>query len=47
MFKAVSLARLVSCDRHGFSISFNEYLQLVSIQRKGEPDEETLLDVFQ
>ena len=43
--QAKSLAQLVSCDRHGFSVSFNEYLTLVSIQRR-EPDEETLLDVF-
>ena len=38
---------LVSCDTTASSISFNEYLKLVSIQRRQEPDPETLLDVFQ
>ena len=45
--QAKSLARLVSCDRHGYSISFNEYLRLVSIQRKEEPDGDRLLEAFQ
>ena len=42
-----AIAGLVSCDKTGFSVSFNEYLSLVSMQRRAEPDEESLLDVFQ
>ncbi|XP_023342314.1 uncharacterized protein LOC111712037 [Eurytemora carolleeae] len=40
------MAGLVSVDETGFSVSFNEYLRLVSLQRRAEPDEHSLLDVF-
>ena len=46
-FQATTLAGSVSCDMVRFSVSFNEYLRLVSIQRRADPDEETLLDMFQ
>ena len=42
-----SLALLVSSDRSGHSVSFNEYLRLVSMQRRAEPDQQSLTDVFQ
>merc|ERR1719334_2366430 len=45
--QAKSMVSLVSVDKIGFSVSFNEYLRLVSLQRRAEPNEETLLDVFQ
>ena len=41
--QAKILIKKVSADRFGFSVSFNEYLRLVSIQRRREPDEECLL----
>jgi len=44
--QAKSMAGLVSVDLSGFSVSFNEYLRLVSLQRRAEPDENSLLDVF-
>lgn len=45
--EARGLASLVSVDSLSFSVSFNEYLRLISIQRKSEPSEDTLLHVFQ
>jgi len=44
--QAKALIKKVSADRYGFSVSFNEYLTLISLQRKEEPDEECLLDIF-
>ena len=40
------LARTVSCDNVRFSVSFNEYLQLISIQRRADPDQEALVAMF-
>jgi hypothetical protein len=45
--QAKAMAAMVTCDMTGFSISFNEYLRLISIQRRAEPDEESLIEVFQ
>ena len=42
-----ALALLVSADKSGSSLSFNEYLRLVSMQRRAEPDQHSLTDVFQ
>lgn len=42
-----SMVALVSCDTTASSVSFNEYLRLISVQRRAEPDEESLLGVFQ
>ena len=42
-----ALVLLVSVDKSGGSVSFNEYLRLVSMQRRAEPDEQSLTDVFQ
>jgi len=44
--EAKALIKRVSADRYGSSVSFNEYLTLVSLQRKEEPDEKCLLDIF-
>jgi len=44
--QARALIKKVSVDRYGFSVSFNEYLKLVSLQRRREPDEECLLEIF-
>jgi len=44
--QAKGMAGLVSVDELGYSVSFNEYLRLVSLQRRAEPDENSLLDVF-
>ena len=44
--QAQSIVSLVSCDHHGYSVSFNEYLQLVSLQRRREPDEQIMIEVF-
>ena len=44
--QARSLAETVSVDRTNHSVSFNEFLKLMSMQRDVEPDEETLLDMF-
>ena len=44
--QARSLAETVSVDRTNHSVSFNEFLRLMSMQRDVEPDEETLLDMF-
>merc|ERR1712038_232185 len=41
------MVALVSCDTTASSISFSEYLRLVSIQRRAHPDTESLLAVFQ
>ena len=41
-----AIAGLVSCDKTGYSVSFNEYLRLVSMQRRAEPDEQTLMEIF-
>ena len=46
LFQALSLASKVSSDHHGYSVSFNEYLQLVSFQRRKEPDQQDLMQVF-
>jgi len=40
------MVALVSCDTTASSISFSEYLRLVSIQRRSQPDTDSLLDVF-
>ena len=37
----------VSVDTRQASVSFNEYLRLVSCQRRADPDETSLLSVFQ
>lgn len=37
----------VSCDSLHFSVSFNEYLKLVSNERRSDPSEGTLLQMFQ
>jgi len=44
--QAKTMAGSVSVDSTSFSVSFNEYLTLVSLQRRAEPDESSLLDVF-
>ena len=44
--QAKILIKKVSADRFGYSASFNEYLRLVSIQRRREPDEECLLGTY-
>merc|ERR1712037_924967 len=44
--QAAALAGTVSCDSVGFSVSFNEYLRLISNQRRADPDQETLLQMF-
>ena len=36
----------MSCDKTGFSVSFNEYLKIVSNERKSEPDEVSLMEMF-
>ena len=33
-------------DKTNHSVSFNEFLKLMSLQREVEPDEDTLLDMF-
>ena len=40
------MASEVSVDMTGYSISFNEYLKLISIKRRAEPDKEMLIEVF-
>ena len=42
----MELAATVSADTSGFSVSFNEYLKLVSNERKADPDEAALLNMF-
>ena len=46
VIKAKTMASQVSVDVTGFSVSFNEYLRLISIQRRAEPDEDKLMEVF-
>ena len=46
LFQAKNMAGQVSVDVTGYSVSFNEYLQLISIKRRAEPDEDTLMEVF-
>lgn len=41
------LAASVSVDTTEYSVSFNEFLKLMSMQNQSEPDEETLVDMFQ
>ena len=45
-FQVLSMARKVSCDHQEYSASFNEFLTLVSKQRREEPDQYDLLGVF-
>ena len=44
--QAKSLAGAVSVDVTGYSVSFNEYLKLISIKRRAEPDQDSLTEVF-
>ena len=44
--KATALAGPVTCDKTGFSVSFNEFLKIVSNERKSQPDESSLMDMF-
>ena len=44
--QAKLLAGQVSVDVTGFSVSFNEYLRLISLKRRAEPDEDALMEVF-
>jgi len=44
--QARTLAKTVSVDKTNCSVSFNEYLTLMSVQQEAEPDHETLVDVF-
>ena len=44
--QAKILIKKVSADRFGYSMSFNEYLRLVSNQRRREPDEACLLGTY-
>lgn len=40
------LASSVSVDKSHYSVSFNEFLKLISMQQASEPDEETLVEMF-
>ncbi len=44
--QAKDLASTVSVDKTNFSVSFNEFLKLMSEQQESEPDEEALVQVF-
>lgn len=44
--QARMLAKTVSVDKTNCSVSFNEFLKLMSVQQESEPDHETLVDVF-
>ena len=46
--QAGALAKTVSADTNqtNCSVSFNEFLTLMSVQQEVEPDHETLVDVF-
>lgn len=44
--QAQELAGSVSVDKTNYSVSFNEFLKLMSQQQETEPDEETLVDIF-
>ena len=46
LWQAKCLIKKVSADRYGFSVSFNEYLRLVSQQRRIEPDQHCLMECF-
>ena len=46
MFQATELAGSVTCDNTGFSVSFNEFLKIVSNERKSQPDEMSLMEMF-
>lgn len=41
------LASTVSVDKTNYSVSFNEFLKLMSMQQELEPDEETLVQVLE
>ena len=41
------MAATVSVDKTNFSVSFNEFLKLMSQQQDLEPDEETLVQIFE
>ena len=41
------LASTVSVDKTNHSVSFNEFLTLMSMQQEAEPDEEALVQVFE
>jgi Ca2+-binding EF-hand superfamily protein len=45
--KARKVARDISADRTGCSVSFNEYLTMMGNQKNTEPTPESLLDAFQ
>lgn len=45
--QAKMLASVVSVDKKNYSVSFNEFLKLMSVQQESEPDHETLIDVFE
>jgi len=45
--QAKMLASVVSVDKTNYSVSFNEFLTLMSHQQESEPDHETLVDVFE
>jgi calmodulin len=45
--KARKVARSISADRTGCSVSFNEYLTMMGNQKNVEPTPESLLDSFQ
>lgn len=44
--QARMLAQTASVDKTNCSVSFNEFLKLMSMQKESEPDHETLVDVF-
>ena len=44
--QARMLAKTVSVDHTNCSLSFNEFLTLMSTQQEAEPNHETLVDVF-
>ena len=44
--QAQDLATSVSVDKTNYSVSFNEFLKLMSLQQEAEPDSDVLLDVF-
>ena len=45
-FQATELAGSVTCDNTGYSVSFNEFLKIVSNERKSQPDEMSLIEMF-
>lgn len=44
--QARDLASQVSVDKTNHSVSFNEFLKLISLQHEAEPDHETLVEIF-